>query len=91
MKAAAQLLLTGNKTVVVQERVGDAWHFSVRTRTGETPSSAAVLAALQAQKPAGLILDYATFTGILYQETTAAFASYTATQAAKATYTIRSA
>jgi hypothetical protein len=91
MKIAAQRLLTGNKTIVVSERTSDAWHFAIRTRTTETPDSAAVLAALTAQKPAGLIMDYATYPGLLYQETTAAFANYTATQAAKATYTIRSA
>lgn len=88
--AIAKRLLTGTKLVVIQERTSDAWHYSVRTRTTETPSSAAVLAAMQAAKPAGLILDYATFTGVLYQETTAAFATYAATTAAKATYTIRS-
>lgn len=87
---AAQRLLTGNKTVLITERTSDAWHFSVRTRTTETPSSAAVLAALIAQKPAGLIMDYNTFAGILYAETTAAFATYAATTAAKATYALRS-
>lgn len=91
MIAAAQRLLTGNKTVLFTERTSDAWHYAVRTRTIETPSSAAVLALLTAMKPAGLFLDYATFTGILYLETTAAFATYAATTAAKATYAIRSA
>lgn len=91
MKRAAARLLTGNKTIVVTERVGDAWHFSIRTRTAETPSSAAVLAALTASKPAGLIMDYATFTGILYQESLANQATYTLSLAAKATYTLRGA
>jgi hypothetical protein len=90
MISAAQKYLTGTKFVAFFERTSDAWHFSVRTRTVETPSSAAVLAALIAAKPAGLILDYVTFTGVLYADTTAAFASYSATTAAKATYTIRS-
>lgn len=91
MIAVAQQLLTGNKTVVVTERVGDAWHFAIRTRTAETPSSAAVLAALTASKPAGLIMDYATFTGILFQESLANQATYTLSTAAKATYTLRGA
>lgn len=91
MTLAAQRLLTGNKTVFISERTSDAWHFSVRTRTSETPSSAAVLAALTAAKPAGLILDYATFTGILYQESLANQATYTLSTAAKATYTLRGA
>lgn len=90
VKLAAQRLLIGNKTVIMTERTTDAWHFAVRTRTTETPNSAAVLAALLAAKPAGLILDYATFTGILYQETSAAFATYAATSTAKTTYAIRS-
>lgn len=91
MIAVAQRLLTGNKTVVVTERTSDAWHFAIRTRTSETPSSAAVLAALNVSKPAGLIMDYATFTGILFQESLANQATYTLSTAAKATYTIRGA
>lgn len=91
MIAVAQRLLTGNKTVVVTERTSDAWHFAIRTRTAETPSSAAVLAALNAAKPAGLIMDYATFTGILFQESLANQATYTLSTAAKATYTLRGA
>lgn len=91
MRAAAARLLTGNKTIVVTERTSDAWHFAIRTRTVETPSSAAVLAALNAEKPAGLIMDYATFTGILYQESLANQATYTLSTAAKATYTLRGA
>lgn len=91
MKRAAARLLTGNKTIVVSERTSDAWHFSIRTRTSETPSSAAVLAALNAEKPAGLIMDYATFTGILYLESLANQATYTLSTAAKATYTLRGA
>lgn len=91
MLAVAKRLLTGNKTVVVTERTSDAWHFAIRTRTSETPSSAAVLAALNAAKPAGLIMDYATFTGILFQESLANQATYTLSTAAKATYTIRGA
>jgi hypothetical protein len=89
MIAVAKRLLTGNKTVVVSERTTDAWHFSIRTRTTETPSSAAVLAALQAQKPAGLIMDYATFTGILFGESLLNQATYTLSTAAKSTYTLR--
>lgn len=91
MIAVAKRLLTGNKTVVVTERTSDAWHFAVRTRTSETPSSAAVLAALTAAKPAGLIMDYATFTGILFQESLANQATYTLSLGAKATYTLRGA
>jgi len=90
MIIVAKRLLTGNKTVFVSERTSNAWTFQISTRTSETPSSAAVLAALTAQKPAGLIMTYLTVAGVVYSETTAAYATYAATTAAKATYTIRS-
>lgn len=54
--AAAQQYLTGAKQVVIHERVSDAYTLTVITYTAQTPDSAAVLAALVAQKPAGLIL-----------------------------------
>jgi hypothetical protein len=91
MIAAMKRTLTGNKTVFVTERVGDAWHFSIRTRTSETPSTLATTLALISQKPAGLIGDYATYTGILFQESLVNQATYSASLTAKATYTLRGA
>lgn len=60
---AAQQYLTGQKTVIVRERDGDAYTLTVVTYTAETPDSGLVAAALLAQKPAGLILNYLTETG----------------------------
>lgn len=90
MEGAIAPLLIGNKTVYFFERDTSAYHIAIRTRTTETPDPAAVLAALIANKPAGLVLDYATFAGVLYLETSGAFATYAATSAAKATYALRS-
>lgn len=92
MTLAIQPFLTGNKTVLFGERTsGNAYALSVRTRTAETPSTTPVLQALRDSVPAGILLDYATFTGILFQESLANQATYTLSLAAKATYTLRGA
>lgn len=57
---AAQRFLTGTKAVYITERWGDPYALRVQTKTSETPSSAAVLAAIMEQKPAGLVLTYST-------------------------------
>jgi hypothetical protein len=92
MQVAILPYLTGNKTVLFGERTGgSAYTISVRTRTAETPSTTPVLQALRDSKPAGVLLDYATFTGILFQESKANQATYTLSKAAKTTYTLRGA
>ena len=63
------------------------YSLTVITRTAETPNSAAVLAALTAQKPAGILLTYATTTGNTYLEVRATQATYTAVKTTYATYT----
>lgn len=61
--------LTGTKTVIIRERdpgacaAQPAYGLTVITKTSETPNSAAVLAALLAQKPAGLVLNYVVLAG----------------------------
>lgn len=64
---AAKATLTGNKTVYFRERDASApdppYTLEVVTQTGETPDPAATLAAILAQKPAGLILNYRTVEG----------------------------
>jgi hypothetical protein len=61
-------LLTGTKTVIFRERNGgDPYALLVHTKTSETPDSAAVLAALMKQKPAGIILTYTVISGNDYQ------------------------
>jgi hypothetical protein len=67
LRAAAQLYLTGNRTVTFRERDANSpdppYTLEVVTLTGETPNPAAVLAALLAQKPGGLVLNYRTVEG----------------------------
>jgi hypothetical protein len=92
MTLAVQPYLTGGKLVVFGERNGgSAYSLVVKTRTAETPNTAPVIAALQATKPAGVLLGYSTFTGILFQESKVNQATYTLSKAAKATYTLRGA
>jgi hypothetical protein len=71
IRAAAQLWLTGSKTVFIQERDGTAYTLTVITRTAETPDPDAVLRELLKQKPAGIILNYVVAAGRTFVETTA--------------------
>lgn len=76
-RALAARYLTGEKFVLFSERNGSAWKYSVRTRASETPDPAKVLTALMEQKPAGMILDYATFANpYTYGDVDAAFATH---------------
>jgi hypothetical protein len=68
MRAAAQLFLTGTKTVNLYERDTSAYHLTVQTYVSETPDSAKVLAALISQKPAGIVMVYITTGGQTYQQ-----------------------
>lgn len=67
--AAAQSFLTDTKTVIVRERdaaasaSNPAYGLTIITKTAETPDSAKVLAALLAQKPAGIVLNYQVLAG----------------------------
>lgn len=56
--AAAAATLTGDKVVRLLERDDSEYHFTVITRTAETPDAAATLSAITAQKPAGLMFDH---------------------------------
>jgi hypothetical protein len=77
IRAAAQTTLTGSQTVIVAERyTGDAYKLAVRTVTAQTPDAAATLAAILTQKPAGLVLDYATVAGQTYDAVRVAYATY---------------
>lgn len=61
---AARQYLTGNRNVILEERTPTAYSYRVSTYLGETPDPAAVEAALVAQKPAGLLLDYVVIEGV---------------------------
>jgi hypothetical protein len=67
-RGAASPHLTGERHVFVHERDGSPWRVTVVTRTSETPDPAAVLAALLAQKPAGIVLEYSTVDGEVWDE-----------------------
>ena len=72
--AAAQRYLTGTQTVIMVERDSSvapahpAYGLKVLTLTAETPDSAAVLAALMAAKPAGIILEHDVVDGQTWQQ-----------------------
>jgi hypothetical protein len=58
IRAAAALHLTGSKSVVLVQRDGSAWRWTVRTTDDETPNSAQVLRDILTQKPGGDRLNY---------------------------------
>jgi hypothetical protein len=76
MVQAAQQWLTGDKTVILRERWGSAYRVSIRTKASETPDSAKVLKALTAQKPAGIVLDYAVMVGPEWQDVITTYATW---------------
>lgn len=76
MVAAIQQYLTGTKSVILRERAGGPYKLQIRTKTAETPSTAAVLQAIATQKPAGITLDYATIAGQDYQTLYTTYATY---------------
>jgi len=85
LEAAAGMYLTGSKTVYFRERdptgTDPPYTLEVITLTDETPDSGAVLAALMAQKPGGLILNYRTVQGWDYQQMTTEGGPYSALSA----------
>lgn len=74
--ASIKQFLTGTQTVIVRERNGGAYKLLVRTKAAETPSTAAVLQAIAAQKPGGITLSYATLAGQDYQQLFTDYATY---------------
>lgn len=61
---AARQYLTGNRKVELYEREGTAWRFRLRTYASETPDPTAVKKAVEALKPAGVVLVYEVQAGI---------------------------
>ena len=76
MRAAVEDTLTGTKHVILNERNGSAYRLSVRTLGTETPDPTKTLAAALSQKPAGIVLDYGTYTGPTYDVVRANFDTY---------------
>jgi hypothetical protein len=90
---AAKATLTGTQTVLFRERYGGpvtspeyAYYLTVNTYTSETPDAAATKAALLSQKPAGIVLVYATVAASSYSAVSLSYATYTALGAAFPTY-----
>jgi hypothetical protein len=82
LRAAAGLFLTGDKTVYFRERdptgADPPYTLEVVTVASETPDPAAVLRALLAQKPGGIVLNYRTVAGWDYQQMTTEGGLYSA-------------
>jgi hypothetical protein len=91
---AAQATLTGARKVTLRERDGDkalepiayAYRLTVTTYASQTPDPAATLAALLAQKPGGLVLEFHTAIGQDYATVKSRFATYAALDAAYPDY-----
>jgi hypothetical protein len=63
LEAAVKPLLTGSQTIVVKERDTSPYHFEVYTLASETVDINKARAALLTQKPAGLVMNYFTYSG----------------------------
>lgn len=64
IRAAAQQFLTGNRLVEVYERDGSPWRFRIRTYKAETPDPRAIVKAVNALKPAGLVFVHEVQAGV---------------------------
>jgi hypothetical protein len=90
MEAAAKLYLTGDRTVYFRERdpsgADPPYTLEVVTFATETPDSAAVLRALVAAKPGGIVLNYRMTTGWDYQQMTTEGGAYSTLPAKFSSY-----
>ena len=82
IRGAARQELEGSRLVQLEERVdGDgnphAYHLRVTTFDAQTPDPQAVEAALQAEKPAGLILHHRVLPGATYAQRVEEFGTLT--------------
>jgi hypothetical protein len=91
---AVRPLLTGSRSVWLLERQPGAWaaadnpyHFTVRTFTDETPNPAAVVTAVEAQRPAGMVALVQQIAHNSYATRETTYATYAAAETALATYT----
>lgn len=92
--AIVQRFLTGSKQVVVRERAeGNAYHLEIRTRDDESPDGGSVdgdqliIAAVKAEsKPAGILLDFESVSGVDYTELEVDYVTYNAWDASGLTY-----
>jgi Glycosyl hydrolases family 16/Phage tail protein (Tail_P2_I) len=87
IEGAARQFLTGNRTVQVLERDTSPYHLKVITFETETPFPDRTEAAVQEQKPAGLVLQYVLSSGATYGELTATGDTYAELSTEYPTYT----
>jgi len=66
VEGAARQYLSGSRTVLVSERDTSPYHLTVTTFAAETPEPSKVGAALEAAKPAGLVLEFVVSSGASY-------------------------
>lgn len=84
--AASKQHLTGSKFVFMEERFeGKAYRLFIRTFTAHTPEPAQTLLDILTQKPAGIVLDYASVVAKTYEEIRLEYKTYTVMKA-KGTY-----
>jgi hypothetical protein len=95
LRGAVIPTLTGLQSLLVRERNHDpadtpnyAYYLTVRTYTSETPDPTATLNALLAQKPAGIVLDFATLNAQDYATLKLTHTNYAAVKSAYATYAL---
>lgn len=86
IRARIERTLTGTKRIVVRERNPTAYSLYIRTWASETPDEDLTRAAILAQKPAGIVLDYDAATGVTYIDVAATYADYDALAATGMTY-----
>jgi hypothetical protein len=86
MVAAVRQTITATGYVFALERQGSPYRVTIVTRTSETPSPAATLAAAKRQKPAGLVLTHVVTPVRTYLENTTTAPTYAARSATYANY-----
>lgn len=88
LKAAATVFLTGdNPTVFFNERLAnDPYRLGIVTLVAETPDPELVRRAILAQKPGGIVLDYAAIAGQTYRAVRAEVDSYRELRSTWTTY-----
>jgi len=69
IKETVGVLLTGSKTVRIDERVGSAYHIIVSTYAQETPADTTrIINAINASKPGGITFEYQVVPGQLWED-----------------------
>lgn len=84
--AAAKQSLTGNQNVILVERDGSPWRYTVITFTDETPDQTQTLSDLMDQKPGPDILNYEVHVGQDFAQLRDGFTSFGVVKSTFATF-----